>query len=178
MALQRGFRSRAPQRSRRKTAWGDGPSSTATPITSTGVQGWGTGVSLANTMLATIVRMRGLFSFYITGGNAAVSGFTGAVGIGVTSLDAFTAGVLPDPAGDAEWPGWLWHRFFNARLVTPTIADGVNAVSVLDRIVIDSKAMRKIGESEVVFGNVEITDESGVATATFYADTRMLLKLP
>jgi len=177
MPLRRGFQGRNQSRPRRLTAWGSGPNSTGQPISSETTVIWSNGVVLVSEVKATIVRIRGLFSFYIESGDAISAGFSGAIGIGLVSNDAFAASAVPDAGVDVDWPGWIYHRFFDARVTTATIADGVNAATVKQQFEIDSKAMRKWGPQETLFGNIQTTAESGVATARFFADTRLLIKL-
>ena len=82
------------------------------------------------------------------------AGFTWTLGIGVTSLDAFTAGSgsLPAPFSDMDWPGWLYHNM-GAMKAT------VGAISITNRtepyrLEIDSKAMRKLRLNEVLFAAI------------------------
>ena len=170
-----GSRYRTQVRSpRRTTEWSIGPVDTGSPITGSGDFIWDTGSII--TQSATVVRIRGLFSIYLKTADAVNSGFVGAVGIGIASTDAFTAGALPDPSGDATWP-WIWHSFFDIRAITATLADGVNAGGVFTRMLIDSKAMRKQNPDETLFGSIQVLSESGNATAHFFARTRVLDKL-
>ena len=170
-----GSRYRTQVRSpKRLSEWGAGPLDTGSPITGTGDSVWDGGSVVG--LSATLIRIRGLFSIYIKTADAVNSGFAGAVGIGIASTDAFTAGALPDPSGDTTWP-WIWHSFFDIRAITATLADGVNAGSVFMRFPIDSKAMRKQNPDETLFGAMQVQNESGNATAHFFARTRVLDKL-
>jgi len=121
-----------------------------------------------------------LISLKLTGTSVAAGGFFGAIGIGVVSLPAFTAGQssLPTPIAELAWPGWIWHSFFSVFSVTATIADGVNAAGAIVNMVIDSKAMRKQGAQEVLFGVIEGEREGGAATMVMDANCRVLDKLP
>ncbi len=112
----------------------------------------------------------------VTTADAAGAGFFGALGIGVVNTAAFVAGVasVPTPLTELEWPGWLFHSFFDIRSNTATIADGVNQLS--QQMVIDSKAMRKWGNDETLMAIVEVV-ESTNAALEIQADTRILLKL-
>ena len=159
---------------RRLSEWALGPQDSGTELSATGDTVWNTGATVA--LSATLIRIRGLFSIYLKTVSAVNSGFTGAVGIGIASTDAFTAGALPDPSGDATWP-WIWHSFFDVRSITAAITEGGNAGSVFMRMPIDSKAMRKQNPDETLFGAVQVLQESGTVTAQFFARTRVLDKL-
>ena len=129
---------------------------------------------------ATIVRIRGIARVHQTVGSAVGAGFKGALGIGIVTAQAFAAGVtsIPGPITDSFWDGWMWHSFFDVRVVTATIADGANAASVSYVVPIDSKAMRKWdGSSENVLVGVMELIEQTTAVMELEADTRVLIKL-
>ena len=175
MATVRRFRGRSHSQSpRRLTQWDVGVSDAGTPVSGTGGNLWGTGS--ATSQKVTIVRIRGLFSFYVEAISAISSGFTGASGIGLVSDDAFAAGAVPELNEDIDF-GWMWHSFFDTRGITATIADGSNADAVFVRQTIDVKAMRIQGPGMTLFGSTQIIAESGVATGRFFGRTRILDKL-
>jgi len=175
VARQRGF----PHRSgtKRQTSWGIGPNAATTVLTGPVSTLWTNGVQLVGESRATVVRVRGVLLISLLGVAAADGdGFLGASGIGIVSLDAFTAGAVPDPASDLEWPGWMWHSFFN--VMDRDISDpAASAGTAFQRFDIDTKAMRKMGESEVLIGVTQLLVENGAATLDFSADTRVLIKL-
>jgi len=79
-----------------------------------------------------------------------------AVGIIKVSDEAFAAGAgsVPGPhsQGDAEW---IWHSY----LTVTSLAEGAIATNALfDRVVIDSKAMRKCKASETIILVAEVAD--------------------
>jgi len=161
---------------RRLTAWDSGPDEAGTIVTATGSLLWTTGVVLTTESKATVVRSRGLVTINLLGQQTADGdGFTGAVGLGIVSLDAFTAGAVPDPIGDIAWPGWLWYSHFHVMQGDVNIG-GEGAVSRIQRIEIDSKAMRKMGSEEILFGAFEFV-EQGTATVEVTGQTRILVKL-
>ena len=176
MALRRRFplRSQGPKR---LNAWGVGPSTANQQHSTPGSVIWDTGVILNTEDRATIVRTRGILRIYLVAASAIVSGFSGAVGIGIISSDAFAASAVPDPVADSDWPGWLWHTFFDVRSVTATLADGVNSVAAVFTKEIDSKAMRKFGSAETLVGVTETDSEIATADIRVFADTRILVKL-
>jgi len=167
-----------PSRSRKRlSAWDEGPVDPGTTITGTGVSVWNTGIVLVNESKVTIVRTRGQIMFSIVGAVGADGDrMEGAIALGIVSSDAFAGGVTPDPIDDASWPGWFWYHHFD--VTDGDIAGGNNssAVSRVQRIQIDSKAMRKWGENETIFGVVQAV-ETGALSVEFVARTRMLFKL-
>ena len=171
MARPRGFMP-VSRRSQKTTDWGVGAGGTVlTSLTASGSSILGAGAAPVEPK--TIVRTRGLFSASLTVG-AAGNGFFGAVGIGIVSQPAFTAGIasMPTPISEAVWEGWMWYSFFDCRTgVNPD--DG----SSIHRIEVDSKAMRKVSNDDVIFAAIEVV-EVGTATLEVQFDTRILLKSP
>jgi len=147
-------------------------------ISSSGSTIWTSGVALVSEPQATIVRIRGLVTFTLQAASGIGDGFQGALGFGVMTTAAFTAGVasIPTPVTEAEWDGWMFHQFFDVRAVTATIADGSNAVGNVFRMPIDTKAMRIIGDSQTLVPVIEVV-ESGTASMEMQGETRLLLKL-
>ena len=181
MAQRRGFPLVRTRTARRSTAWGLGPGSTVlTNFGSTTAQILGSGM-VVNPGFGklTVVRVHGLMSAYIIAATALQDGFAAALGIGIASGDAFGVGVtaLPNPIADVAWGGWLFHSFFDCRAMTGIEADGANALSSVVQLRVDSKAMRKLSENEVMFASVE-TVESGTASMNVMFDSRVLAKLP
>jgi len=124
----------------------------------------------------TVVRIRGFIEVNLVAADAALSGFNFAAGIGIVTLDAFTAGAasVPNPFSDIQWPGWLWHHL--GGIHAPQEILDLNQVAA-QRIEVDSKAMRKVRLNEVMtlimsFG------ETATATVNVRAATRALVKLP
>ena len=174
MARRRQF----PVSQRRRTGWDNGSGGIATlnTVTSTSVALVGSGFIIfadGNT----IVRTRGMIQCILTAADAPLSGFRGAFGICIVSEDAFAVGVtaVPDPVDDAEWDGWFWHQFYS--LMQPITFAAQSTASAILTIPIDSKAMRKIGATDVVVLVGEHI-ESGTASMTVVADSRLLFKLP
>ena len=170
MARQRG---RFPARSHRLTDWSFGPDNQpATTLSATG-SALGANGALVAIGRATLVRFRGFLSLIQSAGTA-LDGFTGAVGIGVTTSEAFAVGTsaVRLPETDADWDGWLWHTFFDTRVPGAT-AGGEGFVV---RMQMDSKAMRKLTQDDVVFGAIEV-GEVGTGVLSWQFNSRMLLKL-
>ena len=178
MALRRGFQYPRSSGHKRLTAWAGGPLEVDGSVSSSVARLWSSGIVLTGESEVTIVRIRGIVSLTVQTASAPGAGFRGAVGLGIVSLPAFTAGVasLPIPNSDPEWPGWMWHSFFDLRSITGMISDGVNAGALIAKIPVDTKAMRKFGEQQVLVGVTEVV-ESDTATMEIEAQTRVLLKL-
>ena len=166
------------RRPRRKTAWGVGPDTIADVFSSTSTQTWDTGIALANEEQATIVRIHGFVQLFLTASDAAASGFAVAMGFGIVTAEAFAAGVasMPSPLTDANWDGWMWHKFVQVRSIAAAAAD-FNGLASVQNIDIDVKAMRILQSDNTLFGATEVV-ETGTATLQVNADTRLLLLLP
>ena len=164
-------------RSQRRSIWNAGPGDTSqTTITATTTTVLGLGQSSLGGN--TIVRIRGWLRALVTASSVGGAGFDCAVGIGISSTDAFVdVGVtaLPNPFDDLGWP-WIYHRMFSVLATTATIADGSNAAGIYHQFDIDSKAMRKMGPNETIWMSLQ-TVERGTATMLVGAFSRMLVKL-
>ncbi len=123
----------------------------------------------------TLVRM--LFNLVMAPSTpGAVSGQMATdIGIALVSADAFTAGAVPDPSTDADFPvsGWLFrHRTL---IRDETLASGIVEFT---RVKEDLRAMRKLDRSFVTL----ILETSGVEGTTFtvraHGLIRTLYKLP
>ena len=168
------------RRARRRTSWEDGPGGTASLIrTGAGATFLGSAITPIVPAL-TAVRLRGEFQIFLSVSTAG-GGMSGAVGIGIASLAAVTAGIasVPTPTTEADNDNWLWHRFFYVRsagVITP-VADSNGGVSAVFRVEIDSKAMRKFTDGESIYAAVELTEE-GTETAIVDLNSRLLVMLP
>ena len=162
---------------RRRTGWDEGPGSQSpAAITTTGQSFLGAASASLQDGL-TVARIRGLLSFVQTVTTAAGDGFHGAVGIGITTIDAIAIGATatPGPITESSWDGWLWHQFFDTR---QSVASGAAVDALTPQLfTIDSKAMRKIDEAMAIFAMIERT-EVGTASMSVLLDSRMLLFLP
>ena len=100
------------------------------------------------------------------------------------TVDAFNAGstAVPGPQSDESWDGWLWHRYFrltSAGAIAGGAATDEDIAGIMGaslRVEVDSKAMRKVKDEEIVIAVVEVA-EIGVATMWFQFITRGLFKL-
>jgi len=173
--MTRALRSRPFVRSKRLTDWGFGVDMLDQSISATGKILGTTSLTIGQT--STIVRIRGLLHVMITAASGIDEGYLGAAGIALVNTDAFGVGItaIPGPLTDAHWDNWMWHSFFDVRSITATIGDGVNSQSVSQRLIIDSKAMRKWDPAETLVLMVEGV-ESGTSILRVNGDSRILVK--
>jgi len=164
-------------RSKRLTSWEVGPEQVDGIHTASDQQIWSATVVNAGNIV-TIVRLRGFVAMYQQVSSTAGTGFFGAHGIGLVSNEAVAVGAtaVPGPLSEDDWDGWLWHSYFDVRAITGTIADGVNSASVVQRTVIDSKAMRKFDPAMTLIGVTEVV-ESNAGTLEVQGSSRMLIKV-
>jgi len=175
MANSRGRTFRAGPR--RKTTWFGGPGGTVeTSFSASGVAFVGSAVTpAAGQEDGTIVRTRGLVDIFLNDGvTSDGDGYFGAVGIGLATAAAVAAGVasVPTPITELFWDGWLWHSFFSVH----GSATDAGSPSRAQRLVIDSKAMRKFETGMAVFMAAEVV-ERGTAALEIYSFSRQLCKL-
>ena len=163
---------------RRLSQWCRGPRSSAIQVvTAQGTTLVDTAVEATQPL--TLVRVRGELVIWQAVATSIGDGFTSfEAGIGIVSADAAAqgAGSMPTPGGDADWPGWLWHHSGGSIITfetTEVLRGPMNAI----RIPIDSKAMRKNGTNETLFGAVQFNTEVGTATLNFVMNTRILDKV-
>ena len=107
----------------------------------------------------TLLRMRGLLTVETGSPVAANERVLLGCGIAVVSATAAAAGAVPLPVTDGAYP-WLWHGW----LKVSTLAAAAEPNFRMSSIEVDSKAMRKMKEEEViicVFEVGESTDQGG-----------------
>ncbi len=166
---------------RRLTNWELGPGGDDLPtwdrisFTSSSQAILGSGVTPINPNL-TIIRIHGTVNIALRVADASLSGFNYAMGIGVVTLDAFTAGIgsVPKPFDDISWPGWMWHHMGALHSPVGALVQDMGAQKVLN---FESKSMRKLRLNEVLMWVVQV-GESGASTIDFEGATRVLVKLP
>ena len=119
----------------------------------------------------TIVRTRGVLSIVPAVFTADIE-IVGAMGMGIVSQQAFVAGAgsIPAPYTDANWEGWFVHQFFSYRFEFIT---GAGVILIDHKDTIDSKAMRKLKDDDVIVVMVESQAAAMRASYQF----RMLFKL-
>ena len=127
--------------------------------------------SLTFTEKSTIIRNRGILSVK-SNQESADANVIGAMGVGIVSAEALAAGAgsIPGPFSQAEWDGWMvWMPFAFAF----EFLDGTGVLINTVQMVIDSKAMRKVGANEAAVTMVE-SQAAGLEVAVVL---RTLIKL-
>ena len=164
---------------RRNKGWEEGPGGSGVNSLSTGVGALIQSGAQVLTDGATLLRLRGRFLAFLTATDSIAGGFVGAFGIGIVALPAFAAGAASvlTPLTEQDWDGWLFWSPVYCKTVTATIGDAINTPLLMDRFEIDSKAMRKLRQDDVIYGAFEAT-ETGVSVISVTFDTRALLALP
>ena len=132
----------------------------------------------------TIVRTRGNLVISIVD---AVAGDAMEVGLGLALVPAATAAnavspavnaALPGPLVEADWDGWFWHYLTALHQRAGALDDAVG--TQVERIEIDSKAMRKGFSEETAIVLVAQTATIGAASSVqvAFARIRFLLMEP
>ncbi len=119
----------------------------------------------------TLVRVRGLCQAVLESAVGLGDGYFGAIGMGVFTTAAITAGTasIPTPLTEAGWDGWFLHQYFSCHSGDAAVANG----SGQQHLILDSKAMRKVNEDESVGLIVEVA-ETGTAVIDVLARVRIL----
>jgi len=127
----------------------------------------------------TIVRIRGSLTMGLSSVASALDGFSRVgVGLCIVSENAFGVGVtaVPSPIVDIAWDGWIWYNIGDLAAYTTTLTNSHG--SQTKELQIDSKAMRKIKNTDVLIAVLETAAEVGTAVFNMTLNTRVLLKLP
>ena len=173
MARRSGFPLRSQRSSGVARDWGAGPGSSSVQqfsATGSGILGAGVVTTVGE---LTLLRTRGILDMQITGPPTSDGdGFFGAVGIGVFTDQAFTAGIasLPTPLDEREF-SWLWHQFFSVHGGDVSL----DALGTHNQFEVDSKAMRKFNVNDVIAGIIQVV-EIGAAGLDVWFDTRILFQ--
>jgi len=176
-----GRQSRFPQRSnasRRAVSWSNGPGGVLSGIVNSSSNLFPIAVQALLDDL-TLVRTRGDLLVYLTvAGGAANEGFEWAFGICNVTENAAGIGVtaVPDPIADVSWDGWFVYE--KGRIVSraTTLVESDNVVNC-QRVRIDSKAMRKIHDTDVLVAVIATTEAGEGAAMSAGLTTRVLDKL-
>ena len=163
---------------RRLTAWSDGPGGIVnTAVSASATAFLGSFITGAVEGL-TIVRIRGSMLYHLTAASAANDGFVGAMGIGIASVAAITAGVgsVPTPITEQDSENWLYWTPLQVQAMTATPGFSDEG-STWARVEIDTKAMRKLPTDLGIYAIIEVT-EIGTSALSVQFDSRALAKLP
>ncbi len=122
---------------------------------------------------STIARIRGNAYVHMDAG-AALDSINVALGLIIVPDEAFAAGIgsVPSPLIDSE-SSWIWHSYFPMGPAVTATDDGGD-ISRNMRIVIDSKAQRKIQTDEVLIFVWDAAVISGSPTFDGQAVVRMM----
>ena len=106
---------------------------------------------LPDTTVKTVTRLIGTFTLVPSDLDAAVTSAQRIdMGIGVASQEAFTAGVVPDPNVQADYPalGWLW---IDSQTVIKVNASGTTEAFLYPTVHFDIGAQRKVDRGIIYF---------------------------
>ena len=159
---------------RRATAWSAGPGSSVLTSISTSSSGF-LGASIQGTEQGlTMIRIRGQLNAALDVFTSVGDGYQGAVGIGIASLAAVTAGIgsVPTPLTEQDSDNWMWWHPLSVHGGL-ALASETRGHQVLE---IDTKAMRKFPTDLSIYMAFEVV-EIGTAVLSIFADTRALAKL-
>ena len=160
---------------RRRRGWEQGPGGSAVLVASSSTASLLGSVAQAQLDGLTVARIRGYLKMHITTSASINDGFQCALGIGVASENQFGTGIaaVEHPIDNADWDGWMYHKWFGVNGTISTPADGNTSV----QFDVDTKAMRKLPDGDAVFAAIQFV-EVGTATADVFFDSRMLVLLP
>ena len=181
MAHSRGSRFPSRNGSRWRVSWQEGPLTNGVQTaTANGAILWAVNQSAAVDDL-TIVRLRGELSIWLEVVTAIGDGFPrAAIGFCVVNENAAGIGVtaVPSPLVDISWDGWFYHQLIGGiQGLSVTESENTGPLSQV-RLVIDSKVMRKMHQTDAIMVVMEFSGEVGAATVAFAGGTRVLMKLP
>ena len=121
----------------------------------------------------TILRVRGQYAVGFDGG---ADGDLQKVGFGIAVLatDVFLGAVasMPTPLGDVDYPWLFWYES-NLQLTVPIAGESSSDIMAFERVVVDSKAMRKVKPNETVFYIVQTS--AAVPTDIAIGQMRVLI---
>jgi len=122
----------------------------------------------------TIVRIRGSLSLLTD--DSSTPGAFGFVNVGliVVTAAALAASGVPAPLTDIG-NDWIWWECFT---FGASAADVIGEEITIDRKIVDSKAMRKVGLNEVLVLVAELNNSESVMVANLQGALRVLLKAP
>ena len=170
--------SRFPRRSgpRRRVSWAQGPNGRVLGISGPSANLFNLGAQALSDDL-TVVRTRGQLILQLVTADALGSGFQWFFGMCNVTENAFGVGVtaVPDPSVDIDWDGWFVYE--TGFLIAVDSSPAENADNAVQVITIDSKAMRKTHNTDVLIAALGVI-EFGTCTMQGVLSTRVLDKLP
>jgi len=167
----------APASRKRRMSWEGGnvdiaDLTTVSPLAVTVL----TEAQLENFPTPTLIRSRGRINAYTD--PSATPGSFAVVGVGLIVVTAAAAAVgvtaIPTPLTELG-SDWLW---WDSLSVGSDAADVIGSTITVDRLSVDSKAMRKIGNNQVVLLVAEMLTCEGTMVVNLCGTLRFLLKAP
>ena len=125
----------------------------------------------------TLVRTRGRIMATTDVSSTLSSRCIVTAGIIKVTAAALAGSAVPTPLADVG-SDWLWWDVFTIGDPEAATFPEIGSTLSVDRISIDSKAMRKVGLNEVLIIVFELTTNEGVMVANLQGNIRMLLKAP
>jgi len=168
-----GFRTRSV---RRATTWFGGPEGPSGSISSTSSNLFPIGITALDPGV-TAIRFHGsLLLGLVTA--VASGGFDWAFGIAIVSENAAGVGItaIPTPIADEDWDGWMVHRTGSLIAISSAVPSEWVSVNVSERVELDSKAMRKFKQTDVMVAVLDV-EESGTAAMRAFLRSRILVKI-
>ena len=132
------------------------------------------GASIAFAVPLTILRIRGEVVINMDGAADNASNQV-TVGLGIISSDAFAAGAgsVPEPATESEYPWMYWYSTPLRVADFSAIATEASQIAAASRLVVDSKAMRKVKPGESLVWVIETS--AAIAINVTVGVTRVLV---
>lgn len=164
------------ERSHRQALWSDILTEMAGVAIAGKTLGSQSSFGLAVAESITLIRSRGTAFIHFDPASIADSLAVG-LGLGIVTSDAFAIGqtAMPGPLSDAGWD-WVWIKELIMGPTFTATEDGTNIGHNL-WVDIDSKAMRKMKDNQVLAFVAEIQVVSGGGTVDIGATCRHLFKL-
>ena len=161
--------------SRRAVSWSAGPRGDQA-VSANGAVLFPTTVE-ANIDDLTIVRTRGQLLVVMREGSSVNAVMNYAFGMCVVSQNAAGIGItaVPTPFTDIAWDGWFLHT---QGVVHKMVAADTGSPDSIDRVNIDSKAMRKIHATDTIIAVIEFHGEQATADVQAFLESRIFSKLP
>ncbi len=124
----------------------------------------------------TVVRMRGQLAVATDAAGGPVSLATVGLGVYLADNAAVAAGTLQLPLRDAG-SDWIW--WYPAVIKEGSAGQAEqDQWAGFDRVIVDSKAMRKVKNDQALVLVAEVVNAQGTAQANVYGRIRVLLKAP
>jgi len=122
--------------------------------------------NLENTPNSTLIRLRGSVLVLVNTIGAVPAKGIVTMGIKLSTASAVAGATVESPNTDSG-SDWIWWNIMGMELESGTLEDAQRGITVVKRVDIDSKAMRKVGLNKVL---VFVTQHTAV-TSTMTIDT-------